>query len=150
MAIDQEKINQLAKYLEKLPEERFDMGEGAMPACGSAACIAGHAAELFGVPGTEENAHAVDFIAVSRKLGLPQQNSLEEGMFGLGRMAYQLFFAREWQDRRFLTWLTKDQAVFVLRYLAKTGMVDWDYAVEMRPKKTVSGRAGSDPSISSD
>lgn len=100
---------------------KFSMGDWATPKdCGTAACIAGHAAILSG---SEFNAHTWQWTQRSNStlnvakdwLGMDMQHALE------------LFLPTEYSNYRgLLENVTRRRAATVLRHFAETGEIKWN------------------------
>lgn len=119
---------QLADALEHgLPAMQFDMSYWLHTTdCGTAGCIAGHAAILSGKYPTdgsyfETNAHDVsnDFLELTDEMS----NHLFTPSSDTRGFSYNLFTYRE---------ITAPMAAAVVRHLAETGEVDWSVANDYR------------------
>ena len=97
---------ELADFIEKQPDEKFDMSDWGKPWCGTPGCIAGYAAALW--PEFRHAPHypGFDVEGAAAKIG---DESLE--VFGVDRPA------------GFLSRITKTDAVATLRRFAMTGEV---------------------------
>lgn len=96
--MNKERLEMLAKHLEKLPRKEFDMGHW----CGTACCIGGYIEKLFGLPENGRIAVARDVVGLN-----PVQ-------------ANQLFFGETSAKA------TPQQAASVVRHLKDTGKVEWE------------------------
>lgn len=135
-----ERIRQLTDHIEKLNEERFDMTNYLVPVedrgeaqcltdvrlklkprikegfCGTAGCIAGHAIMLF-----------CDKEEVNNVLDQPlvyDPTQIAGDLLGLSPDdAWSLFMA----DGMDLERITRSEAVKVLKTLAQTGKIEWEW-----------------------
>lgn len=106
----------LADHLDALPPERFDMENY----CGTACCIAGHAAALS--PDKKSSPLTVERAAAWLGIKLKNENS------DWSMPEHRLFVPRT-EDA--VAWeSTPEQAAKVVRHFAKTGRVKWSLVRE--------------------
>lgn len=134
--MNRENIQKVRDHIAAIPASRFNMGsyfDGptteartyrgmAEGACGSCACIAGHALALL-VP----NGRSGDYVMRARRL------------LGLNNREALRLFEPESQDYWFMgeelrhESVTRDEAVRVLDHLLETGKVDWSIIGAVTP-----------------
>jgi hypothetical protein len=113
-----DRLEELAKFLETLPDDRFNMGANAPyyatgTYLGEPGNISGFAIQLFGNPKDYAKAHS-SYTYARELLGLTHNQ------------AGELFLCYGWSV--ILSEVTREQAVGALRYLAQTGIVAWPEA----------------------
>lgn len=128
MAVNVANILALADFLESVLFP-FDMAKIHNPAsCGSAGCIGGHAAALW--PDVASNYSSWDESKLADKLGI--DDDTEEALCYLapGSMwGSDPNYVVPYDD------VTREDAVAVLRNLAKTGKVDWSFVIDRVQEK---------------
>lgn len=94
LAVRNERLEALAAFVEKLPEERFDMDDWRQEsACGTVACLAGWTPEVAGVAGDVEDGR------VSCRDYSAHVSDFAEDWIGLNdQAAKKLFYTGGWPE----------------------------------------------------